>query len=136
MTIYHVRPMDLHTPSEYCNTYDCTTVMMRHDYDVLAARLVEAERLLAAVYSEPSVNACCEHVEAGRSWFESRDAFLRTTDSASLPDLNGAPCPHCGGSPAPSGHKQDCPIFAVSAPERTPECDTCGKPLICDDCNV
>ena len=36
---YHVRPMDLHAPSEYCNAYDCTAVVMKHEYD-------EAVRLL------------------------------------------------------------------------------------------
>ena len=31
--------MDLHAPGEHCNTYDCSGVVMRHDYDALAARL-------------------------------------------------------------------------------------------------
>ena len=49
MIIYHVRPKDLHAPGEHCNTYDCTGVVMKHDYDALAARLAEAESLLTAV---------------------------------------------------------------------------------------
>ena len=49
MIIYHVRPKDLHAPGKHCNTYDCTGVVMKYDYDALAARLAEAESLLTAV---------------------------------------------------------------------------------------
>ena len=83
MIIYHVRPMDLHVPGEHCNTYDCTGVVMKHDYDSLAARLAEAERLLGlALIARDNVEVAAVQIREFLNGASDNGAAYRAGDRA------------------------------------------------------
>lgn len=71
MTTWHVRPMDLHSPGEHCNSYDCSSVVMKYDYDK-AVKLLQQGRGYSSM-SEQGYDVYAEEIWA---WEAAVDAFL------------------------------------------------------------